>query len=233
MRLGDTPVSTEDIETGDRGLSRIEELLNNSEFGILCVTKENYKAPWLLFEAGALSNNPNKVRVVPFLFGLTPSDLTGSPIIQFQATAYSDKESIRKLIYSLNLARGEMKLDDTLLEKLFERRYPDLSDALAEVYNGESEVDNESKIDVDKNIVILEELLEITRNNQKALSKDSLLEGISYDRIRHLIKDSLEEFGKDMYFPCLASENGNAECKIIIEYNMNDDRGTISKNLAF
>ena len=215
-------VSSEDIQKGERGLSKLEEMLNNSGFGILCVTKENYKAPWMLFEAGALSNNPNQVRVVPFLFGLTPSDLTGSPIIQFQATAYSDKESVRKLIQSLNASCGKEKLDDNLLDKIFERWYPELSEALSAINSGEVENENEPSDDTDKSILILEEILEITRNNQKALLNDNFTSSIDYDKIKYLLTNTLEECGIEILSSHINNDKGNLEYEVIIEFRGDD-----------
>lgn len=48
-------VSSEDIDKGARWSTDIAKELEDSTFGILCVTKDNLEAPWLLFEAGALS----------------------------------------------------------------------------------------------------------------------------------------------------------------------------------
>ena len=45
-----------DIDAGSRGLNVIQERLDASEFGIIVVTPENLNKPWLVFEAGALSN---------------------------------------------------------------------------------------------------------------------------------------------------------------------------------
>lgn len=47
-------VSSEDIDKGARWSTDIAKELEDSAFGILCVTKENLNAPWLTFEAGAL-----------------------------------------------------------------------------------------------------------------------------------------------------------------------------------
>jgi hypothetical protein len=53
-------VSSEDIDKGARWSSDIAQELEDSTFGILCVTKENLTAPWLNFEAGALSKTMDK-----------------------------------------------------------------------------------------------------------------------------------------------------------------------------
>jgi hypothetical protein len=168
-------VSSEDIQKGERGLDKIEELLKESDYGIISVTKENYKAPWLLFEAGALSNSPNKIPVSPFLFDLKPSDLTGNPLTQFQAaTTYSGKKDIKKLIDSLNERCGEKKLSDTTLEKSFEKWYPDLEEAFNKI-RAETQVEEDDTADVvDENRVILEEMLAMTRENRKLLRNPEL-----------------------------------------------------------
>src|SRR5579863_2718491 len=79
-------VSSEDIDKGTRWSIDIAKELENSSFGILCVTPQNLDAPWLNFEAGALSKAFNTASVSPFLFGLKPSDLKKSPLLQFQST---------------------------------------------------------------------------------------------------------------------------------------------------
>lgn len=48
-------VSSEDIAKGSRWNAEVTKELENSCFGIICLTPENLIAPWLHFEAGALS----------------------------------------------------------------------------------------------------------------------------------------------------------------------------------
>ena len=48
-------VSKHDIESGDRWGLRLAQELESSDFGILCLTAENLRSDWLLFEAGALT----------------------------------------------------------------------------------------------------------------------------------------------------------------------------------
>ena len=61
------PYISSDIDKGARWSPDISEELENSSFGILCVTKESKDAPWLNFEAGALSKFVKRSRVAPFL----------------------------------------------------------------------------------------------------------------------------------------------------------------------
>lgn len=70
-------VSSEDIDKGARWSTDIAKELEDSTVGILCVTKENLHAPWLSFEAGALSKTMDKAYVTPFLFDIKRSEVNG------------------------------------------------------------------------------------------------------------------------------------------------------------
>jgi hypothetical protein len=50
-------LSQSDIEPGERWASEVSKELEVSNFGIICVTKENTESPWILFEAGALAKS--------------------------------------------------------------------------------------------------------------------------------------------------------------------------------
>lgn len=78
-------MSDEDISTGTRWSAEIASELEISKAGIVCITPENQHNPWLMFEAGALSKTLTETFVCPYLFDLSPSQLSG-PISQFQAT---------------------------------------------------------------------------------------------------------------------------------------------------
>lgn len=89
------PFISADIKKGARWFEVISDNLKISKFGIICVTKENLSKPWLSFEAGALSalsKDLQEVPVVPLFFGIKPSDLTGHPLLHFQATSYEESE---------------------------------------------------------------------------------------------------------------------------------------------
>src|SRR6185295_17387373 len=48
-------VSDRDIQAGRRWRGDLAEELRETNFGIICVTKDNQSAPWILFESGALA----------------------------------------------------------------------------------------------------------------------------------------------------------------------------------
>lgn len=159
-------VSSEDIDKGARWSTDIANELADSTFGILCVTKENLEAPWLSFEAGALSKTMDKAFVSPFLFDIKRSEVNG-PILQFQSTIFQ-KEDIKKLVQTLNKACGETAIAETRLDKAFEVWYPTLEQELNKLKGVEDEI---PKVEEPTGYTseILEEILDLARNNQKLL----------------------------------------------------------------
>ena len=200
-------VSSEDIDKGARWSTDIAEELENSTFGILCVTKENIQTPWLNFEAGALSKSMDKSYVSPFLFDIKRSEVNG-PILQFQSTIF-DKEDIKKLIITLNKACGEGLLTDERISKTFEVWYPSLENQLNDILNKltkkhETEKSKEVKIPNEKNNInsdyILEEVLNISRINQKLLRKPDKFVETNLNEIKEnieLIKNNLQRNSKE------------------------------------
>lgn len=161
-------VSSEDIDKGARWSTDIAKELENSTFGILCVTRENLTAPWLTFEAGALSKTMDKSFVSPFLFDIKRSEVSG-PILQFQSTVF-ERVDLLKLVKTLNRACGDEKLTDERLEKAFDVWYPTLEQQL-NALRSVTEVASPQEEDgaVPGASAILEEILDISRLNQKLL----------------------------------------------------------------
>jgi hypothetical protein len=75
LQFVDPWLSARDIDKGARWGTDIANELSASHFGIICVTPENQMAPWLLFEAGAISKQVDQSRVTPYLFKMRPSQL--------------------------------------------------------------------------------------------------------------------------------------------------------------
>lgn len=121
--------SPKDIEKGARWALRMDQL-EGASVGVLCLTRENLGAPWMLFEAGAMSRALQTSNVCPLLFGLEPNDVAG-PLAQFQSSTFS-KDEVRKLIQTIN-GKLESPLDATSLETIFEKWWPDLESAVQQL----------------------------------------------------------------------------------------------------
>ena len=182
-------VSSEDIDKGVRWSTDIAKELENSTFGILCVTKENLDAPWLSFEAGALSKTMDKSFVTPFLFDIKGSEVKG-PILQFQFTIFQ-KEDIKKLINTLNKACGEAGIPDGRVERSFEVWYPILEEELNKLKSVPDELDKTKKHESDKahSAEVLEEILDLSRNNQKLLRNPDPKVGEALEEIRKMFNE--------------------------------------------
>lgn len=107
-------MSTEDIAAGVRWQRLLDDALEASSFGILCITRENQSSQWLNFEAGAIAKQVESSQVVPLAVDLRLSDLTPPLGVLFQA-----KEMNQAGIYDILKA----------INAGCERRLPNLSDA--------------------------------------------------------------------------------------------------------
>lgn len=93
-------VSTGDIDKGRRWSEVLASELAQIGYGIIILTRDNIREPWINFEAGAISKALEKSWVSPFLFGIDATKLDG-PLQQFQATVY-EQEDIFNLLRSIN-----------------------------------------------------------------------------------------------------------------------------------
>ncbi len=121
-------LSSEGTDKGSRWLNELSKELQDGNFGLICLTPDNLEAPWILFEAGALSKALDNSRVCPFLIQLSPSDLKG-PLAQFQATM-PEKEDMRKLVKSINTALSDKALPENKLDKAFDQWWETFDESL-------------------------------------------------------------------------------------------------------
>lgn len=152
----------EDIQKGERWSSEIAKELEESMFGIFCVTPENINSGWMHFEAGAISKSKDDAQVCPILFDLRPTDLTG-PLQQFQATVFSEEDML-KLMKAINAKLGDQALTDARLERQFSRWWPELEKQINSIL--EQQIAPSEK-PARSNRELLEEILTIVRESQK------------------------------------------------------------------
>jgi hypothetical protein len=154
-----TPYFTpSDIEKGTRWSNDIAKELESSSVGILCITRENIRAPWIMFEAGALSKSLEKSHVCPIMFGVSATDIEG-PLKQFQCTAF-EKADVKQLITTINGRLQDGKLAQKTLETVFEKWWPDLFDKVSAILDKEDAPDEPIRSDRE----LLEEVLLLTRS---------------------------------------------------------------------
>jgi hypothetical protein len=126
-----TWMSEHDIDKGTRNIFEISRNLEETQFGVICLTPENLDAAWLLFEAGALSKTQADARVWTFLYELEYTDVEG-PLSQFQHTK-AKEEDVRKLLQAINRASAGASVTDQQLQVSFERGWPELEEKLRNI----------------------------------------------------------------------------------------------------
>lgn len=117
-----TFVSSQDIGKGARGGSVLAQELGTTDTGLLILTSRNQDAPWVLFEAGALSKSLDASRVIPLLVDLEQAKPT-SPLAQFQHVKLSDEEDVLRLVEELN-ASTPQPLPAETVRILFAAQWP-------------------------------------------------------------------------------------------------------------
>lgn len=164
-------MSSENIDKGERWGIDISTQLQETNYGIICITRENMEAPWVLFESGALSKSIANSRVSPIIFGLQPSDLTKSPLLQFQLTQFN-KTDMQKLVNSINLSSDDSeKINQEVLTRSFDRGWQELYDSISAVDVMSITKDSKSEPEIALNLsASIEEIISNTRAQIKMLN---------------------------------------------------------------
>lgn len=114
--------SPDDIAKGENWGNRLDKALSDCGFGIICLTPENIAAPWIHFEAGALSTALD-ARISAVMLGVNPSDLKG-PLTRYQNTVFK-REDFFQLLQSINDA-SETPLKPEILKNAFDNAWEKL-----------------------------------------------------------------------------------------------------------
>lgn len=93
-------VSDEDITAGTDWWIRIKDELKTCSLGILCVTNENVKAPWIFYEAGAMASR--ELLSIPLLIGCNITSLNKTPLQGKQSISFSDSKKFVKMLENIN-----------------------------------------------------------------------------------------------------------------------------------
>jgi hypothetical protein len=153
-------VSSEDIHKGNKWFIDISKELSNSNFGIICLTKENINSDWLLFEAGAISKSVEDSHVYTILFdGLKPHDIKG-PLSHFQHTIFT-KEDFYKLVKDIYTTIEKHLVDINTFDDIFEKFWDEFEKGINTKLLSVSKKEKEYKTRTENDLLI--EILELTR----------------------------------------------------------------------
>lgn len=150
--------------------------LQDSKYGIVCLTPENVLAPWIHFEAGALSKTLDS-RVSALMINVVTSEIQG-PLSRFQATKL-DKDDFYKLLTSINEA-SDNPIGDKVLQKSFDAIWDKMYENIVRIIEESvSRGENVSQNNEEKNAV-LEELLQLMRKQDSIISNPEKLLPLDY-----------------------------------------------------
>jgi hypothetical protein len=156
----DVFVSKHDIDSGARWAAVLAEKLEESSFGILCLTADNLSAPWLLYEAGALTKHISGKVCGLLIAGLNPANISG-PLAQFQHRSW-ERDNVRALVRDLNKGVAT-PLEADQIDLVFDKWWGDLESgytkALGALKKGNSAVTRPDR-------ELLEELLQLIRSSK-------------------------------------------------------------------
>ncbi len=195
-------VSSTDLEKGSRWPIELDAHLRANAYGLLCLTRDNLSAPWLLFEAGVLSTSLSKPRVAPVLLDVNPADV-GWPLAQFQATRL-EADDVLKLIKSINSSNDTLKLDERSLEKSFEKWWPELQSefgrirAIPATKTKQTTISGQSVREGERSErVLIEELLELARERNRL---DEAREVRLLERVEKTVLEAARKPSKDTVY---------------------------------
>ena len=165
--------SPEDIQKGENWDSRLTKELEDSKYGIVCLTKENVLAPWIHFEAGALSKSLDS-RTSALMIDIVTSDIQG-PLSRFQATR-CEKEDFYQLVCDINEA-SENQISEKVLKNSFEAIWDKLNGNIQRIIKERSKnsIKEKNKETNKETNGILEELLQLLRKQDAILNNPEKL----------------------------------------------------------
>ena len=157
-------------EKGALWNDRLIKALDDADFGILILTKENCArpSPWMMYEAGVLSKTAGTGHVMTFLLNVKASDIPG-PVSRLQSTAFdkADMTSLVLQIYGLyKQEKGIIDDTDNERKKFFGYLYDRLERELNLIIN--LNCDDEENIN-EKILAVAERTLNISRENHEIL----------------------------------------------------------------
>ncbi|MCJ2009193.1 TIR domain-containing protein [Methylobacterium sp. J-092] len=174
-------LSSQDIAKGERNAQSMWDALDGYEFGLSIITADNKRAPWIMFEAGAMMRFMSG-RVVPILCNIDRLDISTTPLNSFQCSTL-EKAELLEVVKSINDASGAT-LSDARLARSFERCWSDLEHQLSLIEYKQKPPDDAKQFDQADHFTRIE-------NGMTSIMSmiDSLQKAVSADRSRRNYAD--------------------------------------------
>jgi hypothetical protein len=163
MQHLDPYVSTEDIRKGKRWSESVRTELEQTIFGITCLTPDNLDAPWIHYEAGAISKGRDENSLCALMCGGVGSEHLPETLQQFQATL-PEKTDMARMMKALNEASGS-KLSETELTEAFDHWWPSFDKPYAELLSKGNPAKPQRRDQYEVLIEVLEAVRSLQRSN--------------------------------------------------------------------
>ncbi|MBD2180884.1 methyltransferase domain-containing protein [Aerosakkonema funiforme] len=144
-------VSDVDIETGAAWFQSTKEALKKAKIGIVCLTPESSKRPWINFEAGYLYGQINKCQLVKFKENLI------NPLKQLQAMDGTKLNDWQKLLCELTGNRNNY-----VCEKWAQSEFPKLQ----EIINLIDKPPHSSVFKINQTLANIQEIADSLKDNR-------------------------------------------------------------------
>ena len=166
--------------SGTMWLPEIDKQLSSTDFGIVCVTRENQHAPWLNFEAGALSRRVDAKReLMPvLLLGVDSMNDVDGPITGFQMKL-GDLEGFMDVMKDLNNSDLGPKINESILRSRVESAWPSIEAEVRKIRMGHAVEESDERTDSEK----IDELLDVARSMARSLAPTGTAVGTNKSRI--------------------------------------------------
>lgn len=147
-------ISSGDIETGTRWVMKLATELSENNVGVAFVTQENKHAPWIQFEAGAISKNQTEGQFIPILTDLTNVDLKSNPLKQFQGVQL-DEKGLRKVVHAIAKRAEGIDYEKSKVDEIFDVWWPSLEKKFQNIAENSK---SDDEVTINKDAVSLEDL---------------------------------------------------------------------------
>ena len=157
----------------------LDEVLEMCDYGICFINSDNARAPWIQFEAGALSKISNNAKVVVILLDNNVDSLDGNPLSQFQYVLF-DKIQIKSGVFEKIIKT--FKLEDSKdifinrfeinWEKFYEKSTKISNDSKTDRQNDEDILNDKEELDTIKKMLV--DVLNLQKTELNQTVKDSM-----------------------------------------------------------
>ena len=194
-------MSSRDIGAGDRSIGTLFKMLEKCNYGVCFINAENARAPWIQFEAGALSKIVDDSQVMVLLLDQNSiNSLYGTPLAEFQHKLFT-KDDVKSIFNEIIKKYGLNDDKDSFLKRFdgdWDDFYNKAEEALKEkivIENVTENVQFAEKGDLDT----IKKMLLNVQNLLKTEYSQTIKDSISLlDELKKIVKSMSPEDLKDM-----------------------------------